>query len=68
VGRKEAQAIKESSLNNLSYNGKATTLIKDRLLLLKQKTGKEASMITEDTPPSGTRIKLTIPYYNNDEA
>ena len=67
VGRKEATAIKESSLNNFAYNGKATTLIRERLLLLKQKTGKEASMVTEDIEPSGTRIKLIIPYYNNDE-
>ena len=67
VGRKESGAIKQSSLNNFAYNGKATTLIKERLLLLKQKTGKEASMITEDIQPSGTRIKLIIPYYNNDE-
>jgi LytS/YehU family sensor histidine kinase len=67
VGRKEAGAIKESSLNNFSYNGKATTLIRERLQLLKQKTGKEASMITEDMQPSGTRTKLIIPYYNNEE-
>jgi len=67
VGRKEAGAIKESSLNNFAYNGKATTLIRERLQLLKQKTGKEASMFTEDMQPSGTRIKLVIPYYNNEE-
>lgn len=67
VGRKEAGEIKENNLNNFAYNGKATTLIKERLLLLKQKTGKEASMIIKDMEPSGTRIELTIPYYNNDE-
>lgn len=67
VGRKAAGAIKERSLNNFPYNGKATTLIRQRLLLLKRKTSKEASMITEDVQPSGTRIKLIIPYYNIDE-
>lgn len=68
IGRREAAAIKENSLSNFAYNGKATMLIRERLLLLKQKTGKEASMFVEDVKPEGTRVKLIIPYYNNDEA
>jgi ligand-binding sensor domain-containing protein/putative methionine-R-sulfoxide reductase with GAF domain len=67
VGRQQAANIIQSSLNSFTYQSKATTLIKERLEVLKQKTGKEASMKTEDISPSGTRVQLVIPYYNNDE-
>lgn len=72
VGRQEAGSIKEKNLHTSNYQSKATGLIKERLQLLKQTTGKEASITTEDllkdAKPAGTRITIIIPYYNNEDA
>jgi LytS/YehU family sensor histidine kinase len=69
IGRKKAAAIDANSLSHFAYQSKATALLKERLQLLKQKTGKEATMFTEDKmengQPTGTRITIIIPYYNN---
>lgn len=71
IGRDKAATIKQKNLNSFAYESKATSLIKERLLLLQQKTGKEASLATEDILDkgsiTGTRVKIIIPYYNNDE-
>jgi LytS/YehU family sensor histidine kinase len=71
IGRQQAAAIDAGNLSNFAYQSKATALIKERLELLKQKTGKQASMVTEDKmdsgKPAGTRITIIIPYYNNEE-
>ncbi len=74
IGRQQAAAIDAGNLSHFAYQSKATALIKERLQLLQQKTGREASMITQDKmengQPSGTRITMVIPSYNhhnNDE-
>ncbi len=74
IGREKASVIDGNNLSSFAYQSKATALIKERLRLLQQKTGREANMITEDKMengrPSGTRITMIIPYYNhhnNDE-
>jgi ligand-binding sensor domain-containing protein/putative methionine-R-sulfoxide reductase with GAF domain/two-component sensor histidine kinase len=70
IGRQEAAAINAANLSTFVYQSKATSLIRERLALLKQKTGKEASMTVEDkidnNKATGTRISLIIPYYNNE--
>lgn len=71
IGRIAASAIGQKNLNNFAYQSKSTQLIKERLQLLKEKTGKQASIKVEDKSingvSEGTRIKMIIPFYNIDE-
>jgi LytS/YehU family sensor histidine kinase len=69
VGRIEANNIGKKNLSKQTHESKATSLIKERLQLLQQKTGKEAYMLIEDKQDgeTGTRVKVIIPFYNNDE-
>ncbi|MBC7936515.1 MAG: histidine kinase [Rhizobacter sp.] len=73
IGRNHAARIKEKNLHTSAYKSKATALIKERLFLLRQQTGKDASINTEDLVTdnqtvTGTRVTIIIPYYNNNEA
>lgn len=71
IGRKAASSISKNNLNHFAYQSKSTHLIKERLELLKIKTGKIATYEVEDKisngEPNGTRIKIIIPFYNIDE-
>jgi ligand-binding sensor domain-containing protein/putative methionine-R-sulfoxide reductase with GAF domain len=70
IGRNAAMKDKKE-LNNFAYQSKAMTLIEERLQLLQQKTGKPAAMSIEDKQlngkPSGTLVKIMLPFYNPDE-
>jgi len=49
------------------HESKGINIIRERLMLLQQKTGKPADIAFEDILPSGTRVTINIPYYNPEE-
>lgn len=72
IGREKALSIKESNINSKIRESKGIGIIKERLELLQQKTGKPATIKIDDlhdtgNNPAGTRVQITIPYYNPDE-
>ena len=71
VGRTSAGEIKDKKLTSHLHSSKSTELTRERLQLLSQKTGKQASMSIDDkwegTQASGTIVKLIIPFYNSNE-
>lgn len=71
VGRTSAGEIKDKKLTSHLHSSKSTALTHERLQLLSQKTGKQASMSIDDkwdgTQASGTIVKLIIPFYNSNE-
>lgn len=73
IGRDKALSIKESNINSKIRESKGIGIIKERLELLQQKTGKPATIKINDlhdngNNPAGTRVQIIIPYYNPDES
>lgn len=73
VGRIKAAAIQQNKISSMVHESKGIAIIKERLHLLQQKTGKPASvemkdLYTADNEPAGTRVIITIPYYNPEES
>ncbi|MEK7227042.1 MAG: histidine kinase, partial [Bacteroidota bacterium] len=73
VGRDEATRIKQGKITSMVHESKGIDIIRERLKLLEQKTGKPARLEMEDlfnaeNKATGTKIIITIPYYNPDEA
>jgi len=67
VGREKAATIKNNNISAKVHESKGINIIRERLLLLQQKTGKPADITFEDIFPSGTRVTINIPYYNPEE-
>ncbi len=67
IGREKAAAIKNNKISSMVHESKGIGIIRERLQLLQQKTGKPASINFEDVHPSGTRVTINIPYYNPEE-
>lgn len=72
IGREKAALVKSSNINAKMRESKGIAIIEERLKLLQQKTGKPASVQIEDLAdaggkPSGTKVIITIPYYNPEE-
>lgn len=72
IGRDKAGEIREQNINARLRESKGIGIIKERLALLQQKTGKPASIGFEDLfdeakQPAGTRVRINIPYYNPEE-
>lgn len=67
IGREKAAAIKNNNISAKVHESKGIGIIRERLHLLQQKTGKPASVNFEDIEPSGTRVIINIPYYNPEE-
>ena len=67
IGREKAAAIKNNNISAKVHESKGVEIIRQRLHLLQQKTGKPASVNFEDIEPSGTRVTINIPYYNPEE-
>jgi LytS/YehU family sensor histidine kinase len=73
VGREKAMLIKQESISSHVHESKGIGIIKERLGLLQQKTGKPASVEIQDLwnellQPCGTKVIITIPYYNPEES
>jgi sensor histidine kinase YesM len=69
IGRARSADIKRGRMNSVTHISKGINIIKERLELMQQKTGKPANVaITDiyDPPgtPAGTKITISIPYYN----
>ena len=72
IGRKASEIIQKNKVSSMMHESKGIGIIEERLLLLQQKTGKPAKVEIEDLYTSeneaaGTRICITIPYYNPEE-
>ncbi len=73
IGRAKAAAIRQNNISSKVHESKGISIIKERLNLLQQKTGKPASMeiadlMNDSNEPAGTRVTISIPYYNPDES
>jgi LytS/YehU family sensor histidine kinase len=69
IGRNRSAEIKKGRLNSVTYESKGIEIIRERLHLMQQKTGKPAKvdiqdLVDEQKQPAGTRVTITIPYYN----
>lgn len=72
IGRKKAMEIKEANLHSKIRQSRGIDIIKERLELLQQKTGKPARVEIEDlydanNDPAGTKVQIIIPYYNPEQ-
>lgn len=72
IGREKAATIKQGNLNSKMRESRGIGIIKERLELLQEKTGKPATLKTEDlydssNKPAGTKVRIIIPYYNPEE-
>lgn len=70
LGREKASLIKRDSINSKLHESKGITIIKERLMLIEQQSGKKANVVFEDLftheIASGTRVTITIPNFNPD--
>lgn len=69
IGRTESATIGKNNISSKVHESKGLGIVQERLKLLQQKTGKPAKMEIEDLyanhgNAAGTRIVITIPYYN----
>ncbi|MGB4844669.1 MAG: two-component regulator propeller domain-containing protein [Ferruginibacter sp.] len=67
VGRKNAAVIGKNKLSGMIHESKGISIIKERLELLQQKTGKPATLLLQDNINGGTKVIISIPYYNPEE-
>ena len=71
VGRDASSAINEKKIRRHMHPSKGLIIVKQRLQLLQQKTGRQAGFETEDLftngLATGTRIHLLIPDYQTEE-
>jgi LytS/YehU family sensor histidine kinase len=69
IGRSRSDQIKKGKMNSVSHESKGIEIIRERLILMQQKTGKPAHVEISDVHNpqgiiSGTKVTITIPYYN----
>jgi len=69
VGRAEATRIRQNKITSMVHESKGIGIIRERLQLLEQKTGKPARLEVNDLydqqqQATGTKVIITIPYYN----
>lgn len=72
VGREKATEIRENKISSRIHESKGIGIIRERLALLQQKTGKPAKVEMEDLydkqgSPAGTKVHIIIPYYNPEQ-
>lgn len=72
VGREESTRIRKNKISSMVHESKGISIIKERLKLLEQKTGKPAGLEVKDiynekNEATGTKVIITIPYYNPEE-
>jgi len=72
IGRQKAEAIQKGKITSMVHESKGIGIIRERLELLQQKTGKPASLEIKDmysnNEANGTQVIITIPYYNPEES
>ena len=71
IGRAASGAINHKNLSRVLHHSRGIGIVEERLQLLQQKTAKKACFEVEDLYENGiaagTRIRITIPCYSNDE-
>lgn len=71
IGRSASSAINRKNLSSVLHQSKGIGIVKQRLELLQQKTSKKACFEIEDLykngEATGTRVRIIIPYYSNEE-
>jgi ligand-binding sensor domain-containing protein/putative methionine-R-sulfoxide reductase with GAF domain len=72
VGREMAAEIKARKMRAARHESKGVNIVKQRLELLGQKTGKQGDVVYSDIidgngKPGGTRVSIIIPYYNSED-
>ncbi len=73
VGRASSDAIQKNRISSAVHESKGIGIIRERLDLMMQKTGKPANVEINDLynksgDPAGTQVIITIPYYNPEES
>lgn len=72
IGREKSKMIQQNKISSMVHESKGINIIKERLDLLQQKTGKPAHVEINDlyntSKATGTRVIITIPYYNPEES
>ncbi len=73
VGRTQSDFIQKSKIKSIVHTSKGIAIIKERLSLLQQKTGKPAhveviDLYNQSSEATGTKVIITIPYYNPEES
>jgi sensor histidine kinase YesM len=73
IGRTSSAAIQKNKVSSAVHESKGIGIIKERLDLMMKKTGKPANVEITDlynstNEPAGTKVTITIPYYNPEES
>lgn len=73
VGREKASAVRQNKISSMVHESRGIRIIEERLDLLQQKTGKPAvvqidDLYDKDRNAIGTKVIITIPYYNPEES
>jgi hypothetical protein len=73
IGRVKSEVIQKNKIKSIVHHSKGIAIIKERLSLLQQKTGKPAHLEVKDLynqegESTGTKVIITIPYYNPEES
>ncbi len=73
IGRARSAAIQKNKIPSSAHNSKGIGIIRERLVLMEQKTGKPGDVNIIDLhngteATTGTRVVITIPYYNPEES
>jgi len=73
IGRTKSAAIRKNRISVAVHESKGIGIIEERLKLMQQKTGKPANVEITDMynslqEPAGTKVIITIPYYNPEES
>jgi LytS/YehU family sensor histidine kinase len=72
IGRARSADIKKNKIKSTIHESKGIHIIQERLNLMQQKTGKPAhveiiDLHNADKEPTGTKVIITIPYYNPEQ-
>jgi sensor histidine kinase YesM len=73
VGRTASASIEKNKISSIVHKSKGIAIIRERLSLLQQKTGKPAHVEITDlydqhSEATGTKVIITIPFYNPEES
>lgn len=73
VGRASSAIIQKNRISSAVHESKGIGIIRERLDLMMQKTGKPANVEINDLyneagEPTGTKVIITIPYYNPEQS
>lgn len=73
IGRARSAEIQKNKIKNIIHESKGIGIIEERLNLMQQKTGKPAKVEIVDlfnnlNQATGTKVIITIPYYNPEQS